>query len=91
MPTHSEPKTVQTQILAYAEAIGWMTVSREEAEERRGFDPKAPLADRVRNRSLFFDDMFGAEVREFNPRYVEVPRLREQFHHLHTAISTRPL
>ncbi len=31
-----EHKTVQSRILAYAEAIGWTFVPREEAEERRG-------------------------------------------------------
>jgi len=39
MPTPSEHKTVQTRILAYAVAIGWTFVPREEAEQRRGFDP----------------------------------------------------
>ncbi|MFO7645577.1 MAG: hypothetical protein R6W95_14430 [Desulfosarcina sp.] len=67
-----EHKTVQARILAYAEAIGWMFVSREEAEQRRGFDPAVPPADRARNRSLFFDDLLDAKVREFNPRYAEV-------------------
>ncbi len=63
MPTPSEHKTVQARILTYAEAIGWMFVSREEAEQRRGGTP-APL-------SLFFDDLLDAKVREFNPRYAE--------------------
>ncbi|TVQ99802.1 MAG: hypothetical protein EA399_06640 [Desulfovibrionales bacterium] len=58
-------------ILAYAEAIGWTFVSREEAEQRRGFDPTVPPADRAKNRSLFFDDLLDAKVREFNPRYAE--------------------
>lgn len=30
-----EHKTVQAQILAYAAAIGWTIVSREDAEARR--------------------------------------------------------
>lgn len=79
MPTPGEHKTVQARILAYAEAIGWTVVSREEAERRRGFDPKVPPADSARNRSLFFDDLLDAnppsprgygvaKVREFNPR-----------------------
>ena len=38
MPTPGEHKTVQARILEYAEAIGWTFVSREEAEQRRGFD-----------------------------------------------------
>ena len=71
MPTPREHKTVQARILAYAEAIGWRIVSREEAERRRGFDPEVSPADRARNRSLFFDDLLDAKVREFNPRYAE--------------------
>jgi type I restriction enzyme R subunit len=82
-----EYKTVQARILAYAEAVGWTIVSREEAERRRGFDPEVPPADRARNRSLFFDDLLDARVREFNPRYVEAEgALLGQFRHLHTDI-----
>jgi type I restriction enzyme R subunit len=62
-------------------------VSREEAEQRRGFDPDVPPADRARNRSLFFDDLLDAKVREFNPRYAEAEgALLGQFRHLHTDI-----
>jgi type I restriction enzyme R subunit len=87
MPTPGEHKTVQARILAYAEAIGWTVVSREEAERRRGFDPEVPPADRARNRSLFFDDLLDAKVREFNPRYAEAEgALLGQFRHLHTDI-----
>ena len=87
MPTPGEHKTVQARILEYAEAIGWTTVSREEAEQRRGFDPEVPPADRARNRSLFFDDLLDAKVREFNPRYAEAEgALLGQFRHLHTDI-----
>ena len=46
-------------------------MSREEAEQRSGFDPEVAPADSARNRSLFFDDLLDAKVREFNPRYVE--------------------
>jgi len=82
-----EHKTVQARILAYAEAIGWMVVSREKAEQRRGFDPAVPPADRAKNRSLFFDDLLDAKVREFNPRYAEAEgALLGSFHHLHTDI-----
>ena len=66
-----EHKTVQARILAYAENVGWTLVSREEAEQRRGFDPDVPTADRAKNRSLFFDDLLDAKVREFNPCYAE--------------------
>jgi type I restriction enzyme R subunit len=87
MPTPGEHKTVQARILAYAEAIGWTVVPREEAEQRRGFDPAVPPADRAKNRSLFFDELLDAKVREFNPRYAEGPgALLGQFRHLHTDI-----
>lgn len=70
MPTPGEHKTVQARILAYAEAIGWTVLSRQEAEQRRGFDPTAgdapPSAECARNRSLFFDDLLDAKLREFN-------------------------
>ncbi len=87
MPTPGEHKTVQARILAYAEAIGWTPVSREEAERRRGFDPDVPPADRAKNRSLFFDDLLDAMLREFNPRYAEAEgALLGQFRHLHADI-----
>ena len=71
MPIPGERKTVQARILEYAEAIGWTFVSREEAEQRRGFDPEVPPADRAKNHSLFFDGLLDAKVREFNPRCAE--------------------
>jgi len=87
MPKPGEHKTVQARILAYAEAIGWTVVSREEAERRRRFDPEVPPADRAKGRSLFFDDLLDAKVREFNPRYAEAEgALLGQFRHLHTDI-----
>ena len=87
MPTPGEHKTVQARILGYAEAIGWTFVSREEAEQRRGFDPEVPPADRAKIRSLFFDDLLDAKLREFNPRYAEAEgALLGQFRHLHTDI-----
>jgi len=87
MPTPGEHKTVQSRILGYAEAIGWTFVSREEAEQRRGFDPDVPPADRAKNRSLFFDDLLDAKLREFNPRCAEAEgALLGQCRHLHTDI-----
>lgn len=87
MPTPGEHKTVQARILGYAEAIGWTFVPREEAEQRRGFDPDVPPADRARNRSLFFDDLLDARLREFNPRYAEAEgALLGAFRHLHADI-----
>ena len=62
-------------------------VSRAQAEQRRGFDPDAPVRDRARGRSLFFDDLFYAKVREFNPRYNEAQgALLGRFRLLHTDI-----
>ena len=88
MPTPSEHKTVQARILKYAEAICWTFVSREEAEQRRGFDPNAPPADRAKNRSLFFNDLLDAKVGEFNSRYADAEgTLISQFHHLHADIK----
>ena len=87
MPKPSEHKTVQARILAYVEAIGWTIVSREEAEQRRGFGPEVPPANRARNRSLFFDALLDTKVREFNPRYAEAEgALLGQFRHLHPNI-----
>ncbi|MBI5791842.1 MAG: HsdR family type I site-specific deoxyribonuclease [Rhodocyclales bacterium] len=87
MSRPGEHKTVQSRILGYAEAIGWTLVSREEAEQRRGFDPEAPPADRAKNRSLFFDDLLDTKLREFNPRYAEAEgALLGKFRHIHTDI-----
>ena len=82
-----EHNTVQSRILEYAETIGWTVLSREEAEQRRGFDPDVSPADRAKGRSLFFDDLLDAKVREFNPRYAEAEgALLGKFRHLHTDI-----
>jgi type I restriction enzyme R subunit len=87
MPTPGEHKTVQARILAYAEAIGWTVVSREEAERRRGLRENglsSPSGDSNltgKNAraplSLFFDDLLDAKVREFNPCYAEEKRERD--------------
>ena len=87
MPTPGEHKTVQARILAYVEAIDWTFVSREEAQQWRGFDPDVPLADRAKNPSLFFADLHDAKLRKFNPRYAEAEgTLLGAFRHLHTDI-----
>lgn len=91
MTTPGEHKTVQARILAYAEVIGWTVVSRQEAEQRRGFDPTSrdatPSGERARNRSLFFDDVLDAKVRGFNPRYTESPdALISRLRQLHATI-----
>lgn len=87
MPTPGEHKSVQSRILEYAEDIGWTFVSHKEAERRRGFDPEGATADRVKNRSLYFDDLLDAKVRELNPLYSEAEgALLGQFRHLHTDI-----
>ncbi len=87
MSKPTENKTIQARILKYAVAIGWTLVSREEAERRRGFDPETPLKDRAKGRTLFFEDLLDAKVREFNPRYAEAEgALPGKFRHLHTDI-----
>ncbi|MDZ7751853.1 MAG: HsdR family type I site-specific deoxyribonuclease [Gammaproteobacteria bacterium] len=87
MPTPGEHKTVQARILEYADAIGWTFVPREEAERRRGFDPDDPPAERARDRSMFFDDLLDAKVRELNPRYADGPgALLGRFHLFHPDI-----
>jgi type I restriction enzyme, R subunit len=87
MPTPTEHKTVQARILAYATSIGWAFVPREQAEERRQFDPTFPPADRPKNRTLFFDDLLDAKVRQFNPHYTEpLDTLLSHFRYLPTNI-----
>ena len=87
MSKPGEYKTVQARILAYAQEIGWTFVSREEAERRRGFDPAASPEERAKNRTLFFDDLLDAKLREFNPRYTEAEgALPGKFRHLHSDI-----
>ena len=90
MFTPGEHKTVQAQTLEYAKAIGWTIVTREEAEQRRGFAP-VPLEDRAKGRSLFFNNSLDAKVWEFNPCYAETEgALPGQFRHLHTDIYGMP-
>jgi type I restriction enzyme R subunit len=49
MPAPSEHKTVHARILAYAQAIGWTFVSREQAEHRRaGLDDVASGSEPTR-------------------------------------------
>jgi len=87
MSKPGEHKTVQARILAYSQEMGWVFVSREEAETRRGFNPELPRADQAKNRSLFFDDLLDAKVREFNPCYAEAEgALLGKFRHLNTDI-----
>lgn len=87
MPQPTEHKTVQARILGYAVAMGWTFVSREEGERRRGFDPGVPPAVRAKNRSLFFDDLLGTKLRQFNPPYLDAEgALLGQFRHLNTDI-----
>ena len=72
MPTPSEHKTVQARILKYAEAIGWTFVPREQAEQRRGFDPDAPTKDCAKGRSLFFDDLLDAMDPDKKSKEIEI-------------------
>ena len=87
MPTPGEHKTVQSRILAYAEAIGWKVVSQAQAEQRRGFGPTSSPADPANSSSLYFADLLEAKIREFNPRYSETPgALLSRLRQLHATI-----
>jgi type I restriction enzyme R subunit len=82
----------------YGRQVGWTFVSQKEAEQRRGFDPpspkgyggtspETPLKDRAKGRTVFFEDLLDAKVREFNPRYAEADgALLGKLRHLHTDI-----
>lgn len=92
----SEHKTVQSRILAYDEAIGWTFVPREEAEQRRGFEPqmtqmpadeKAPKTNLRPSVSSAVRQNPDGKVRDFNPRYFDAEgALLGQFCHLHADI-----
>ena len=69
MSIPTEHKTVQAHILEYAQDIGWTFVSRNEAEQRRGFDLNVAIDACAKGCSLFFDDVPDAKMREFNPLY----------------------
>jgi type I restriction enzyme R subunit len=87
MPTPGEQKTVQSRILAYAEAIGWTVVPRTQAEQRRGFAPTSSPAEPATSSSLYFFDLLDAKVREFTPRYTESPgALISRLRQLHATI-----
>ena len=73
MPTPGEHKTVQSRILAYAEAIGWSVVPRPQAEQRRGFAPTSSPIESATRTVLYFADLLEAKVREFNPAYSDEP------------------
>ncbi len=67
MPKPGEHKTVQARILRYAEDIGWTFIPRADADALRGAqDSGKPI-------SLFFNDLLYAQVKAFNPFYVEPP------------------
>jgi type I restriction enzyme R subunit len=98
MSKPGEYKTVQVRVLAYAKAIhlcqgyggqvGWMIVSREEAEQRRRVERMKDEGGRMKGGSLFFDDLLDAQLRTFNPRYAEAEgALLGQLRHLHTDID----
>lgn len=87
MSTPTEHKTVQARILAYAQELGWVYVSRKEAEERRGFDRTVSEKEQSRNASLFFNELLHQQVLRFNPLYNEPPTvLPSRLRLLHTDI-----
>lgn len=70
MPNPNEYKSVQSRILKYAEDIGWLVVSRIEAETRRGFDnSKQSPRERALNASRFFTDTLFDKVKQLNPKF----------------------
>lgn len=74
-------------MLTYAQEIGRTFVPRHEAEQRRGFATSGKVDERARNASLYFDDLLYANIRGFNPKYVEAEgALIDAFHRLHPTI-----
>lgn len=73
MPSPGEHKTVQSRILAYAEAIGWTVVPRAQAEQLRGLATSSSPAESATSTSLYFADLLETQVRAFNPRYNDEP------------------
>jgi type I restriction enzyme R subunit len=72
MPKPGEHKTVQNRILQYAQEVGWVYISRKEAEASRGFNTEGGTpAERAAKASLYFDDLLYQKVKEFNPKYTE--------------------
>jgi len=70
MPIPTEHKSVQARILKYAEEIGWIIVSRGEAEQKREFDPNvASPREKAKNASRFFTELLFDKVKEFNPMF----------------------
>lgn len=82
MPKPGEHKTVQARILQYAQDIGWVYVSRAEADRRRGVS-----APGEKPKSLYFDDLLHQKAVEFNPLYNEpVGALTGKLNRIHTDI-----
>jgi len=59
MPTTGGHKTVRTRILHYAQEIGWVYISRHEAEARRGFDRDGATPE---GRAREFGDSLSLEL-----------------------------
>ena len=72
MATPNEHKTVQARILAYAQEMGWIFVSRGEAETRRNFKKSyTKAADQAKAASPLFVALLFEQVREFNPDFAD--------------------
>lgn len=70
MDKPTENKSVQVRILAYAGDIGWTIVSRQDAENRRGFDPTGLTPkERAKTASRFFTDTLYNQWKRLNPKY----------------------
>jgi hypothetical protein len=57
----------------------------DEAEPRRGFGPVMQAADRAKGRSVYFDNLLDARVREFRPPSL-LPRPKIPLKHLPTFL-----
>ena len=91
MKAEQELRTVQPGLAAFREQICWSILDRRIVGKvislRAAATPEVPPADRAKNRSLFFDDLLDAKLREFNSRCTEAEgALFGLLRHLNTDI-----
>ncbi len=92
MSTHSVHKNAHARFLKFAQDIGWIVVSRDEAEHQRSYGPDAPSEDRPKGVSLFFDNLLDTQVRKFIPHCAETEgAFLNQFHHFHIHTNRSPV
>lgn len=88
MTRPGEHKTVQSRILKYAQDLGWKYVSRDIAEQRRGFETYGTdVQARARKSSLYFSELLFQKILSFNSNYKEREgALEGYFNRLHSDI-----